>query len=172
LQVGDPIGTNTSQAVRKRLKSERTLSADQLIEAFDIVAFQLENVEKFAQIFPGVSLTEVCIEIYVKQLYSDVKLFRMKFADSQNTTRVLTLALKVREMNKKFLKGKKHAEQLPVEILFGPFLERWIDETEQQMKAWVTSACKQETVRIISIMILCSFRDYQHESLTSTFFGL
>jgi len=51
-QVGDPIGTNNSAALRRRQKTERRLSAEQLIQAFDLVVQQLTTIDEFSSVFP------------------------------------------------------------------------------------------------------------------------
>jgi len=52
-------------------------------------------------------LSDMCCEIHLKQLFSDVKLFAMKFANNNPTTQVLILGLRIREVNKKFVKGRE-----------------------------------------------------------------
>lgn len=166
-QAGDPIGTNPSGAVRKR--RDRSLTADQLIEAFTRVAYHLDHVDRLGSLFPGLGnakLSDLCADVYLKDLFADVKLFAIKFAQNQSTTRVLVLALQIREINSSYVSGRNAIEELPVEHLFGSFVEKWLEETEtvrraslwatwvphsygvsliQIFKTWVTASCKQES---------------------------
>eukprot|EP01122_Echinamoeba_exundans_P012105 TRINITY_DN4999_c0_g1_i1.p1 TRINITY_DN4999_c0_g1~~TRINITY_DN4999_c0_g1_i1.p1 ORF type:complete len:1774 (+),score=459.39 TRINITY_DN4999_c0_g1_i1:165-5486(+) len=145
-QAGDPIGTNPTQTVRKR--RERSLTADQLIEAFTRVAYHLDHVDRLGSLFPGLGpnrLSDLCADVYLKDLFADVKLFAIKFAQNQSTTRVLVLALQIREVNSTYVQGRGAIEELPVEHLFGSFVEKWLEETETIFKTWVTASCKQES---------------------------
>jgi hypothetical protein len=145
-QAGDIIGTNPTQTVRKR--RERSLTADQLIEAFTRVAYHLDHVDRLGSLFPGLGpskLSDLCADVYLKDLFADVKLFAIKFAQNQSTTRVLVLALQIREVNSTYVQGRGAIEELPVEHLFGSFVEKWLEETETIFKTWVTASCKQES---------------------------
>jgi hypothetical protein len=145
---GDPVGTNPSSAVRKRQRSERRTTANQLLAACDAMEDLLTNLRPFQELFAGLSkpLFDICCKAYIRQLFSDTSLFVIKMARTQPVSQALALAngiIKINELCKEHSRSEV-IEPLPVEKLFGAFLYDWLVQTELTMKEWVNTTCKIE----------------------------
>lgn len=145
---GDPVGTNTSSAVRKRQRSERRTTANQLLAACFAMDELLTNLGPFQELFHGLSkpLFDICCKAYIRQLFSDTSLFVIKLARTQPVERVLALANGVIKINQLCTENARSEiiEPLPVEKLFGSFLYDWLVQTEVAMKGWANTTCKIE----------------------------
>lgn len=146
--TGDPVGTNPSSAVRKRQRSERRTTANQLLAACDAMGDLLTNLNPFQELFSGLSkpLFDICCKAYIRQLFSDTSLFVIKTARAQPVSRALALANGVIKINQLCAEHARSEviEPLPVEKLFGSFLYDWLVQTELSMKEWANTTCKIE----------------------------
>ena len=146
--TGDPVGTNPSSAVRKRQRSERRTTANQLLAACDAMGELLTNLDPFQVLFSGLSkpLFDICCKAYIRQLFSDTSLFVLKLARTQPVSRALALANGIIKINQLCTEHARSEiiEPLPVEKLFGSFLYDWLVQTELSMKEWANTTCKIE----------------------------
>lgn len=148
--IGDPIGTNTSAVVRKRQRSERRLSAEQLMLVCQTVASHMDTLPAFEALFTTkleLDMESKFIDIIFKQLQTDIKLFIMKYANQQQSVKVLNLGLDAYSLHKQFAAKlrARNIDDLPVGYLFTPFIDRWLQETEEAFKNWIIKTCREET---------------------------
>lgn len=145
---GDPVGKHPSSAVRKRQRSERRTTANQLLAACDAMDELLTNLDPFQVLFSGLSkpLFDICCKAYIRQLFSDTSLFVIKMARTQPVSRALSLANGIIKINQLCAEHARSEviEPLPVEKLFGSFLYDWLVQTEVTMKEWANTTCKIE----------------------------
>jgi len=145
---GDPVGTNPSSAVRKRQRTERRTTANQLLAACQAMGDLLTHLDPFQELFNGLSkpLFDICCKAYIRQLFSDTSLFVIKMARTQPVAKTLALANGIIQINDLCAQASRVEviEPLPVEKLFGGFLYDWLVQTEVTMKEWANTTCKIE----------------------------